>query len=365
MKILYYFRDIDSLMFQWQKYHIVDEMSRHQCIIDILSPTDFTSYEQANEAIIHRVKNDKYDVFMTCLGDKYLFAETVNEIKRIGIPTLLFCPDNLVAPYNHRRISNLFDLVWLTSRDTEYLFRRWGCRTVFQPYAANPFFLTPIPSVTHYNRVGFIGNPHGSRIDRINYLLKNHIPVTVHTKSSNLDGTFLKAGISDYIDLFYNYSKYPIGRKLAIAAIIDKFTKRHLSDPFGCLEKKEAVQLDHLSEVNGQYALVLSFTDANSSGVLNEPVKIVNLRNFEIPMSGGLQFTLYSEELACYFENDKEIVMGKTMEECVEKAKFYLRDEKEPLRESMRFAARKRAENDHTWFRRFEVVLGELGFNLD
>ena len=348
-------------MFQWQRYHIFDELSHHGCHFEIISPTDYETFELANTAILKKVRNGTYDMFMTCLGDDYVDDNTIQQIHKLGIPTLLFCPDNLVAPFNHRRIAKLFDLVWLTSHETEYLFKRWGCETVFLPYAANPFFLTPQRTCNEYKRIGFIGNPHGSRIDRINYLLKNDVPITIHTNSSNLDTRFFKANYKDYMKLFYNYSKYPIGRRLAISTVIDKCLKRKLEDPYGCLERKDAVPLEELANINNMYALVLSFTDANSSGVLKKPVKIVNLRNFEIPMSGGLQFSLYSDELAEYFENDKEIVMGITMEECVDKAKFYLRDDQETNRKKMRDNARKRAENEHTWMKRFEIVFDKLG----
>ena len=364
MKVLYYFRNLDSLMFKWQVYHIVDEMKHHDCYIDILSPNDYKDVDSANQALLARIIKGEYNLFMTCLNDKYLYSDTIKEIHKHGIPTLLFCPDNLVAPFNHKNISSLFDLVWLTSKETEYLFLKWGCKTVFLPYAANPYFLKPSNSKEEYRRVGFIGNPHGSRIDRINYLLKNRIPITIHTSSGNLDTTFFKADIKDYIQLFYNYSKYPIGRKLAIATIIDKFFKRNIVDPYNCLEKRNAVPLEELSKINNKYSLILSFTDANSSGVLANPVKIVNLRNFEIPMSGGIQFTLYSDELASYFENDKEIVMGKTMEECVDKAKFYLDDNQYELRQKIRIAARIRAEKDHTWFNRFSMVFKSLGLKI-
>lgn len=365
MKILYYFRDIDSMMFQWQKYHIVDELSHHNVCIDIVSPTAYESIEQANEAIVKRLQSGQYSLFLTCLNDQYINKETLYTIHKMGIPTVLFCPDNLVAPFAHKSVAPLFDLVWLTSKETEYLFKKWGCKTVFLPYAANPFFLIPAHSEEEIHRVGFIGTPHGSRIDRINYLLKNNVPITIHTNNNNLSNKFIRASLLDYYKLFYNYSKYPIGRRLAVAAVIDKFAKRELHDVHNCLERKDAVPLDNLAVVNGKYDLVLSFTDANSSGVLKNPVKIVNLRNFEIPMSGGIQFTLYSDELASYFENDKEIVMGKTMEECVEKAQFYLSDRNTQLRNKIRNAARARAEKQHTWFHRFQVIFDYLGIDYN
>jgi spore maturation protein CgeB len=121
------------------------------------------------------------------------------------------------------------------------------------------------------------------------------------------------------------------------------------------------VGLNLLSKTNSQYALTLSFTNANSTGVLRNPVKIVNLRNFELPMSGAIQFCEYSEEMSRYFEDEKEIVMYRSKEDFIDKARFYLDPNKASMRENIRKAARLRAEKDHTWHNRFQKIFNELG----
>lgn len=347
-------------MFQWQKYHIVDELATHDVFIDIFSPLDYENVNQANEMLLETLKSNKYSMFMTCLNETYLYVDTLSEIKKCGIPTLLFCPDNLTVPFNHKRIAPLFDLVWLTSFETEYLFKRWGAKTIFLPYAANPNFLLPVPAQNEILRVGFIGTPHGSRIDRINYLLNGGIPVTVHTAANHFDNKLIKAPVSSYLSKLVSYARYPIGRKLAIAAIRDKLGYRDLVDKQNCLELDATVPFESMSEVNGRYALVLSFTDANSTGVLKHPVPIVNLRNFEIPMSGAIQFTTYTDEIASYFEDGKEIVLCHNKDEYIEKARYYLRDDLYNLRNSIRTNARKRAVAEHTWYHRFTAIFGEL-----
>lgn len=360
MKILYYFLNLDSMMYQWQKYHIVDELATHGFDVEIFSPLDVQSVDEANDVLLDKIRTGQYSLFMTCLTEKHLYVDTLIDIKNLGVPTLLFCPDNLVAPFNHQTIARHFDLVWLTSKETEYLFKRWGCNTVFLPYAANPYFLKPVHHAEEILRVGFIGTPHGSRVARINDLLAGGIPVTIHTNSGNLDTKFMKASVKDYADKLYHYLKYPIGWKLASAAFIDKLWHKELVDEFSALEKKDAVPLQCLSYVNNQYALVLSFTDADSTGVLPKPVPIVNLRNFEIPMCGGIQFTTYTDEIASYFEDNKEILLCRSKEEYVDKAKFYLKPENAQLRQNIRVAARKRAEGEHTWHHRFKAIFYEL-----
>lgn len=363
IKILYYFTNYDNMMFQWQQFHIVDELKTHGCYIDILSPLDYVNIEAANLGIKARVDKEKYELFMTCLNEEYLQKETLSYIKSKGIPTLLFNPDNLTIPFNHKKDAPLFDLVWLTSSETEYLFKRWNCKTVFLPYAANPYFLKPDDSKPEINRIGFIGTPHGSRVARLNTLIEAGLPITIHTRTANSGTTGTKASTKEYLKKFGNYAKYPIGWKLGYAAVLEKLKKPTLHKDYENVLFEDPVPWEEFAAYNSCYSMMLSFTDARSTGVLKHPVKVINLRNFEIPMSGGLQLTLYSEELASYFANDKEIIMGKTMEECVDKARFYMRDENAELRHQMKQAARKRAESEHTWYNRFSKIFEILGIH--
>lgn len=81
-------------------------------------------------------------------------------------------------------------------------------------------------------------------------------------------------------------------------------------------------------------------------------------------MCGGLQFASYNEELASYFEEDKEIVLYRSKEEMLDKAKFYLDSSHSNQVMNMKVAARKRAENEHTWNIRFTKVFENLGLKV-
>jgi len=361
LSVLYYFSNIQTNMFQWQKYHFMDELAEHDCHFEIISPLDYGSIEEANEVLLKSIQEKQYDIFMTSYNEDYLEYDTIKAIKNAGVATLLFCPDNLVVPYNHKHIARYFDLVWLTSKETQYLFNRWKAKSIFLPYAANPHFLVPYSHDYEELRVGFIGTPHGSRISAINSFVDNGIPVTIHTSNTSTSNIGLRAKPVSYIKVLSRELRYPIGWKLAAAQIIDKLQKNaiHSNSPFYMLEPP--VALRELAALNSKYALTLSFTNANSTGVLKHPVKIVNLRNFELPMSGAIQFCEYSHEMAEYFEDDKEIVMYRNAEEAIDKANYYLDPSKDMIRKNIREAARLRAERDHTWFNRFNRVFTEFG----
>lgn len=352
------------MMYQWQRFHIFEDLLSHHCKIDVFNPLLYSDAETANARLLECIRRNRYDLFMTPHNEVDLFIPTLEYIRQKGIPTLLICFDNLTIPFFHKKICRHFDLVWLTSIETRYLFDRWGARTIFLPYAANPAIAQPNFD-EDIERVLFIGTLYGSRAAMVNELLMRNIPVTVFSKirqnpapaASVRDyGEFLRAG-KDML-------RYPIGRKLLYASVKNKLLKQSVLDADNAsLERKDPIPLQSLMQTYSAYALSLSSTANRHTGVLKKPVRIVNLRSFEIPAAGGLQFCAYNSELAGYFEEDKEAVYYRSEEDMIEKARYYLDSRRDIIRLKMKKAARKRAENEHTWFCRFRQVFDTLGID--
>jgi hypothetical protein len=365
LNILYYFAGTKSNMHQWQRFHFIDELERAGHKLIIFNPLSYPSIEQANEALPAYIKQSPvtFDVFINPSPSSVLFSQTVQRIKEIGLPTLLICFDNLHAPFLHEDIAPLFDLVWLTSSETEYLFKKWGCTTIFEPYAANPFFFRPklgkgIPSV------GFIGTLYDDRVQRINRLTANSVPCTLYSSSvarpENVQPNN-KLSPREVISLLAKLSQFKIGRKVAYGRIMNKFLAyRNQLSPGKFLEVLPSVPFEEVNAIYSNHALSLNITELRNTFNLKHPIHKLHLRTFEIAMSGGLQIAPYVEELASYFKDDEEIVLCRDDEEFVSKALFYLRPQNESLRMKMKQNARKRAEADHTWNNRFNVVFGKL-----
>jgi len=371
--ILYFLSLENPVTAQWQKYHIVNELQMHDCYITIFTPIAGQSIKQTNERLIRYVKTHRVDLFMTIHNEHLVYTETIQEIGQQGIPTLLICFDNLVIPYQHKNIASYFDLVWLTSRETEGMFRSWGANTIFQPYAANPQMWNPYFG-DDVSRIVFLGSPYGSRVNMINHLLRHGIPVTLYAGSSatrngeSKVNPIVRKTLQDYIGMakaLFRDLQFSIGRRVVYGAILQKTIKRQrlLVDSLNLI-REPSISPDRQGEVYSKYAMALSSTAARCTGVLKKPVDIVNLRSFEIPMSGGLQFCRYTDELAEYFENQKEIVFYESDDEMLELAQYYLGSEHTDLRLQIKKAARKRAEGEHTWYIRFRNIFNVLGIHV-
>lgn len=350
-------------MQKWQHYHIFDELSRYGIIINILNPLDYPSGEIANQELLCKLKHERYELFMTPHGHSDIFPETITEIGKLGIPRLLICFDNLVAPYMHRDVCRFFDLIWLTSPENKEMFLKWGANQIIvQPYAANPFIFQGWPS-TNVNRCVFIGTPYGSRANLINSITEENLPVTIFGYKGKSDDQKILNPISklSLIKTALEYSTYPVGRKLIHAAIKQRFlTSSTLDCASSYLELKSAVPIEQLAVLYPSYKLAISSTTARNSGILRNPVEIINLRSFEIPMYGGVQLCRFNKELSEYFESGKEIIFFHDNEDMKDKIRFYLSPRAVNDCKRIRLNARARSVEDHSWYIRFSSVLNIL-----
>lgn len=87
-----------------------------------------------------------------------------------------------------------------------------------------------------------------------------------------------------------------------------------------------------------------------------------NMRLFEATGMGALLITDWKKNLPDLFEPDKEVITYKTPEECVEKVKYYLENDKE--REMIARAGQERTLKDHTFENRMKELIGIIDNNI-
>ena len=374
MRILYYFPELYTQMFTWQRIHIFDELQAHGVQVDAFNPLIYNSYDEANEALIQTASSNNYDMFLASIcSEKMLYYQTLDKLKSMGLPTVSFRPDNLTIPFNDKNLAPKFDLLWLTSKETQHLYDKWHVKTLFLPYAANPFAFkyTQVPLI---RKACFNGTPYGSRSLMINKLADSGIPVDVYCKSNpcmtkNDEGTKaqtkLKVLLQSPRETLINDLKYHEGRKILLGALLNKVSRPTSLTEKDSLKLLPFVSFNDLSANYSKYTLCLSSTSNRNTDVLRNPVKIINLRAFEIPMSGGITLCKYNPELAEYFEDGKEIIFYHDNQELVEKARYYIENASDEEILQIKQAARYRAENEHTWWNRFSMLFKELGLKYE
>lgn len=366
MRILYYFPEYDTPMFQWQRVHFIDELARHGVTFETFNPLVYSGPEEANEAFVKRIKKGEVDLLLSGVCyEGIIFPEVLQAANHHGIPSLLICWDNLTVPIYDKKQACLFDLVWLTCRDNSYLYDKWGVNYIIQPYAANPYaFVYNEGSLCR--RVCFLGTPYGSRSIMINALTESGVDVDLYyggNKEKRESRIEVKYDIPHphYFEIILHRMTYPEGRKTIMGAVKNKLFGSQTIQDNSALHRFTSVPFSDISSVYSSHSVCLASTSTNHTDSLKNPLKIVNLRGFEIPMSGGLTLCKYNPELAEYFDDEKEILFYHTNHELIEKARYYCGRVEESELRRMKMAARKRAENNHTWWNRFSRVFDELG----
>ena len=84
----------------------------------------------------------------------------------------------------------------------------------------------------------------------------------------------------------------------------------------------------------------------------------MHLREFEVPMSGGLYFTNYSDELAEHFEPGREVITFSNEHELLDKVNYFLKHPEQA--EKVRNAGHQRALRCHTYQKRFSDLFQTL-----
>lgn len=106
-----------------------------------------------------------------------------------------------------------------------------------------------------------------------------------------------------------------------------------------------------LSEVYQQSAISLNITSCQMPTAVNQRV-------FDVPLSGGFLLSDPQEDAITLFEEDKEIVVYRSIEEAVDKIRFY--QSQPALRSTIATAARKRILGEHLVEHRVHKMMQHL-----
>jgi hypothetical protein len=384
MRIIYY--DFgDGFLADHHLFHAIDELTRKGHEVIYVNPMKeiggHATTDACCELLWSRVKaehdNGGVDLFFSVGWDSYLTPETVKDISGLGIPTVSFSTDDLSHPFRVEKITHAFDLCWTATRESVGILKGYGAKKVIaMPFAANPHWYKPI-NVPEQDCICFIGTAYGARARGIATLAQAHVPVHVHGASpmdvygKNKGNPITRAmgNFADASERFIKGMKVPGGRKCIQAALVRSMQELVSSPPEkdpmkGTVEYLGSAGFEDMAQIFSQSALSFGSIEIASTHVLRNPLLFIRVREFEVAMSGGVHLVNRHPELEEYFEDESEMVYYDSLDELVEKARFYLAPERKTARDKIRAAAVKRAVGEHTWSHRFEGVGKALGIAI-
>ncbi len=304
-----------------------------------------------------------FDLVFTYLMDGMVEPGILDDIRLSGVPVCNFSCNNIHQFDLVDELSPHVDFCLHAERDAREKFLKIGANPFWWPMASNPRYFKPY-LLERTIPVSFVGMNYALRARYIDHLLSHGVEVHAY-------GPGWQHGTSSAWRSQAKRAKYLLLSALsgsteaqyrASANLADHDFRRLLAQKYPSNVHPPVSDAD-LVFLYSRSQISLGFLEVYESHDASRPVtRHVHLREFEAPMSGALYCTGYSEELACYFEPDKEVLVYRTEDELLEKVKYYLGHLQEA--DLIREAGHRRAVQDHTYIRRYEQLFEFLGLKV-
>jgi len=297
MKIIF---NLPISIWYWQIY---DELKRHY---EVVVPENYKNPQIKNIVVdLNSLEkcvreNSNYDFIFGFEGNLNDLIEW--ELKKFEIPLVIFHTNTIDRLYLGKLTA--VTKLWFVEYYAKSLFEKFRKENlIYEGMAANSYRFYPMEADKIYD-VSFVGQHYGER--------------------------------GYWLNLISNFSK-----------------KKNLNVNFPLAHgSKMYLSFKDINEIYNQSKINISFAPKENPG------RIVNLRTFEICMSGNFQLMQYTPCVEEYFEINKEIVCWENKKELFEKILYYLENEDE--REKIAKNGYEKAIKKHTWSVRFEKIYSIL-----
>jgi spore maturation protein CgeB len=317
---------------------------------------------RTNERLLHtfraELNKQRIDLFFGYFYSSVAYPETIQLIRRSGVPTVNFSCNNVHQFDLVRDIAPAFDACIVPERSALPDFLSAGARALRIQLAANPRVYRPMPEPRRYD-VAFVGQRYADRASFLDHLHRHGIDVRAWGAGwqtrKRLDVANVKAALALVEDERLDGVRRLLRRNRAVAngsaSADDAVDTRAYGGPR--LLHRDLVRMFSESRIS------LGFATAGNSHQTERRLTHLRLRDFEAPMSGALYLTERQPELEEYFVPGQEVLAYADRDELLELVRFYLAHPEHA--ERIRRSGFGRARTDHTWQHRFGELFSALG----
>jgi spore maturation protein CgeB len=323
-----------------------------------------------NRALLEQARKLKttegLDLIFCYVYDDFLLPETAAALGTLGAPMINYNVDMTNQWYRQIKTARYFTLMLAAQRAHMNDLARYGAPVYYFPMATR----APTFVVNHTVKVAapvtFVGSPMSHRIAVFNALIDAGIPLAIY-------GKFWTEGILASPDrslektlddvVAYGFARLraegmgSLWRALASRLSGDEPSRKQKAiDPSllkGFLPEAEVPIVFRDSKINIGFTRMIG-DDPHRPGITQ-----IKLRDFEVPASGGFYLVEHVPEYADFFVPGKEVETWRTVNELIDKIRYYLSHEGE--RAAIAAAGQRRACRDHLWMHRFSDLFAKLG----
>jgi spore maturation protein CgeB len=326
--------------------------------------------------ITGNLQKENIDLFFSSVRDNEISVEAIEQIKKLGIPTVNLSYDHILVPYRVKKIAKAFDLYWVPEPgpDAVAKIKKYGGNIYHAPVAANPSLYHPHECQEDI-QVSFCGTAGEGRSIYIHEILKYGIPIQVFglgwnpqkdaVKESSAPKRSSRLQIWPLAKHIGNSLLYENGRKW----LAGSFLRRMKMDVQPDLENMELLldqnfhsflPFEDMVKLYSRSKLSLGINELGYTYYLKDPIYSVRLRDFEAPMSGACHIMHRNTYMGELYEEGKEMLFYSSMEELLDLTQFYVRPKNDSERMEIKKKARARSLKEHTWDNRFSGLFSAL-----
>ena len=309
-------------------------------------------------------KNNPFDLIFSYLTDLDIHSTALKEIKRHGLPMLNFSCNNTHQFHLVENTALYYDYNLHAEKDAGEKFRRTGANPVWFQMSANPNYFFPLEQSKKFD-ISFIGSNYGSRGDYLEYLLSRGLNVHAFGPNWLINRPYpgLKRLYKGLTKLRYQAIMMTIhdpDNRIAIESSLNELkTQQTLRRNFRGfmhypIPDSELNPTYNRSRINLGFLEVIDRVSEKTPTLKSH----LHLREFEIPMSGGLYITNYSDELAEHYVPDREVLVFRDEHELFDKCRYYLANPE--LAARIAREGHERALKSHTSQKRLEALFAQI-----
>jgi len=313
-----------------------------------------------NTRLLEVAKAENPDLMFTVLFTDELDHAVLRKLtEEAGLLTMnWFCDDHWRFEQYSRRWAPCFRWVITTAESALPKYAQIGYHNVIKSqWACNTFLYRRMDLPLEYD-VTFIGQPYGQRRKVIEQL--RHAGINVRTWGQGWDSG--KASQDEMIRIF-NTSRINLNLTAAYGANSADNSEVASSGrhplwrlleyiPFRTARKESTTGCAQSSTTSTPDQP----TASELAGCSTEQIKG---RNFEVPGTGGFLLTQSAAHLEDYYELGREVDSFHSIDEMIEKVRYYLLHEEE--RTAIAEAGYRRTLRDHTYQQRFKDIFAQVG----
>ena len=319
----------------------------------------------ASEELLRQVRlahqEKPIDLFFSYFYSSCVDPEAIREIKKMGIVAVNWYCNGSYQFHLVKEIAPAYDYCLVPEKFRLKDYRRIGANPIYCQEAANPKIYKPYDLPREFDVV-FVGQKYGNRPDYISELVEKGIKVRVwgvgwqepNQSARHLERISPIARIKSLKTMDgWRRAWLKAVRWASLAPLVEQ----PISVPSGICGPP--LEDDEMIRMYSRCKISLGFSSCGDTHLKRQKILQVRLRDFEAPMSGAFYLVEYMKELEEFFEIGKEIVCYHDKDDLADKIRYFLEHEKE--REKIRQSGLRRAVNDHSWHKRFEMMFRQMG----